>query len=75
VVIARATCVIKARRSGSQRSRYAVGEDCQGCRICVDFGCPAIEFENESARINQLCTGCGVCAQICPAAAIREVKR
>lgn len=75
VIIARRPCVIKARRSGVARRLYAVGEDCAGCRICVDFGCPAIEFENESARINQLCTGCGVCAQICPAAAISEVKR
>ena len=75
VVIARQPCVIKARRGGARRRVYAVGEDCAGCRICVEFGCPAIEFEGEKARINSLCTGCGVCAQICPSAAIRGEVR
>lgn len=76
VVIARQACVIRARRSGGARRRFAVREDeCAGCRICVDFGCPAIEFQDEKARINALCAGCGVCARICPSAAIREVAR
>ncbi len=75
VVIARQPCVIKARRSGAGRKSFAVGKDCAGCRVCVDFGCPAIEFEDEEARINALCTGCGVCAKICPSAAIQEVRR
>jgi len=47
---------------------------CPGCRLCVEFGCPAIEFEGERARINALCAGCGVCAQICPSSAIVEVR-
>ncbi len=75
VVIARQPCVIKARRSGAGRKSFAVGEDCAGCRVCVDFGCPAIEFEGEKARINALCTGCGVCAKICPSAVIQEVRK
>jgi indolepyruvate ferredoxin oxidoreductase alpha subunit len=75
VVIARQACVIKARRGGTGRKAFAVGEDCEGCRLCVDFGCPAIEFEGEKARINALCTGCGVCAKICPSSCIEEVKR
>lgn len=85
VVIARQACVIKARRSGTGRRAFIVGDDCAGCRLCIDFGCPAIEFEikgegegkgeHEKARINALCTGCGVCAQICPSSCIVEVKR
>jgi indolepyruvate ferredoxin oxidoreductase alpha subunit len=75
VVIARQPCVIKARRGGAGRKSFAVGKDCAGCRICVDFGCPAIEFEGEKARINALCTGCGVCAKICPSAVIHEVRK
>jgi len=75
VIIARQPCVIKARRSGVRSKPFQVEEECQGCRICVDFGCPAIEFEDDKARINALCTGCGVCAAICPASAIREVAR
>ncbi len=75
VVIARQSCVIKAIREGIRRKAYAVGEDCAGCRLCVDFGCPAVEFEGERARINALCTGCGVCAKICPSSCIKEAKR
>ncbi|NTV28410.1 MAG: indolepyruvate ferredoxin oxidoreductase subunit alpha, partial [Methanothrix sp.] len=75
VIIARQRCVIKARRSGGRPQSFFVGEECEGCKICLDFGCPAIEFEKDKARINALCTGCGVCAAICPAGSIREVAR
>jgi indolepyruvate ferredoxin oxidoreductase alpha subunit len=74
VVIARQPCVIKARRSGARPRAFRVSEECQGCGICVDFGCPAIEFEGDVAKINNLCTGCGVCAEICPGSSILEVK-
>lgn len=66
VVIAKQACVIGMRRSGERPRPYRVNADCAGCRICVEFGCPAIEFEDDRAKINQLCTGCGVCAKICP---------
>ncbi len=75
VVIARQPCVIKARRSGGKKLSYAVGDECSGCKVCVEFGCPAIEFEGEKAKINALCTGCGLCARICPSSAILEVKK
>lgn len=74
VVIARQPCVIKARRSGTRPRAFQVSDECQGCRICVEYGCPAIEFEGEMAKINNLCTGCGTCAQICPSSAILEVE-
>ncbi len=77
VIIAKQQCVITARRAGVKRGRYTVDADtCTGCGTCVRFGCPAIEFVDEKARINDLCSGCAVCAQICPAGAIvREGKR
>jgi indolepyruvate ferredoxin oxidoreductase alpha subunit len=77
VIIAKQQCVITARRAGVKRGRYTVDADtCTGCGTCVRFGCPAIEFADEKARINDLCSGCAVCSQICPAGAIvREGKR
>jgi indolepyruvate ferredoxin oxidoreductase alpha subunit len=77
VVIARQMCVISARRAGVKRGRYSVDADaCTGCGTCVRFGCPAIEFSDEKARINDLCSGCAICAQLCPVGAIaREGKK
>jgi indolepyruvate ferredoxin oxidoreductase alpha subunit len=77
VIIARQMCVISARRAGVKRGRYRVNpEICTGCGTCVRFGCPAIEFEDEKARINELCSGCAVCAELCPVGAIvREGKK
>jgi indolepyruvate ferredoxin oxidoreductase alpha subunit len=77
VIIAKQQCVIMARREGVKRRRYMVDADaCTGCGTCVKFGCPAIEFADEKATINDLCSGCAVCAQLCPAGAIvREGKR
>jgi len=73
VVIAKQACITNAIRAGVRRKPFRVNDNCVGCRECVDFGCPAIEFHEDRARINSLCTGCGVCAQICPSEAIEEV--
>jgi indolepyruvate ferredoxin oxidoreductase alpha subunit len=77
VVIAKQQCVISARRAGVKRGRYSVDPDaCTGCGTCVRFGCPAIEFADEKAQINELCSGCAVCARLCPVGAIvREGKK
>ncbi|WP_214044700.1 indolepyruvate ferredoxin oxidoreductase subunit alpha [Methanomethylovorans sp.] len=78
VVIAKQPCVIDLRRSGAIKSSFSVDEEkCTGCKACVKFGCPATEFDTElkRARINNMCTGCGVCIQICKFGAILEVKR
>ena len=62
---------------GVKRGRYEVdAEACTGCGTCIRFGCPAIEFADEKARINDLCSGCAVCAQLCPVGAIgKEGKK
>lgn len=78
VVIARQPCVISGKRAGIRRAPYVIDpEKCEGCKQCVKFGCPAIEFDekNKCAVITALCSGCGVCAQICKFDAIQEVKR
>ncbi|MDI9394675.1 MAG: indolepyruvate ferredoxin oxidoreductase subunit alpha [Euryarchaeota archaeon] len=78
VIIAKQPCVISGKRAGIRRVPYTVDpEKCEGCKQCIKFGCPAIEFdeENKCAIITSLCSGCGVCAQICKFEAITEVKR
>ncbi len=39
---------------------------CKSCKACMKIGCPAISMIGGKAKIdNTLCTGCGVCAQLC----------
>ena len=54
------------------------GESCGCARLCTRvFQCPGLVWDSESqtAKIDEvICSGCGVCADICPASAIiREV--
>ncbi|MBU7023988.1 MAG: 4Fe-4S binding protein, partial [Theionarchaea archaeon] len=69
VVIARRKCIFL---EGAERNPpYTVTDECTGCKICLNqLGCPAIDFVDGKAVINELCNGCGVCAQICPSKAI-----
>ena len=44
---------------------------CRSCRRCMKLGCPSISIKEGKARIDgTLCTGCGVCTQLCPFGAI-----
>ncbi len=72
VIIARQPCIITAKRDGIKRKRYeVVPELCEGCRRCIKFGCPAMEFKNGKAVSNDMCAGCGVCADLCQFGAIK----
>ncbi len=63
VVIFEAPCIalVKPERA------MEVADDCIGCMQCIkQIGCPAIYPENGKAKINpSLCTGCGLCKQVC----------
>jgi len=56
-----------------------LADKCNGCSLCFRIGCPAIlksdeldeRYQRPKALIDKnLCTGCEVCAQICPRDAI-----
>lgn len=50
-------------------------DSCVGCKMCMRVGCPAISMSEGKAAIdNTLCTGCGVCGQLCRKGAIRPAK-
>lgn len=48
--------------------RMTVGKDCIQCRKCIrEIGCPAIVMKEGKVAVDEaLCTGCGLCSQICP---------
>jgi len=50
-------------------------QDCTGCKMCLKLGCPALSFdeENETVQVDQaLCTGCGLCMNVCKFDALRK---
>ena len=50
-------------------------ERCKSCKMCMKIGCPAISMVDGKARVdNTLCTGCGVCAQLCKFDALQAPK-
>jgi indolepyruvate ferredoxin oxidoreductase alpha subunit len=57
-------------------------EKCIGCHTCLKVSCPAISESDEktgkgltkSNIDGLLCTGCSVCAQVCPVEAIQQKK-
>ncbi len=75
VIIARHPCVIAYRtRAIPERIKVTITEACNECRLCIErFECPAFYMEEDTnkTKIDQvLCSGCGVCLQICPENAI-----
>ena len=41
-------------------------DKCKSCKMCMKIGCPAISMKDGKAVVdNTLCTGCGVCGQLC----------
>jgi indolepyruvate ferredoxin oxidoreductase, alpha subunit len=77
VVIAQQSCVLMDKSLKKLKGKpFRVSDRCKNHRNCInDLGCPAFYIEGSSVRINAaMCTGCGVCAQICPEHAIVPVK-
>jgi indolepyruvate ferredoxin oxidoreductase alpha subunit len=41
-------------------------EKCNGCKLCMKVGCPALTMKDKKAVVNHtLCVGCEICAQVC----------
>lgn len=65
VIISRRPCALL--KYVKHKQPLAVDADkCKSCKMCMKVGCPAISMTDGKAKIDAtLCTGCGVCAQLC----------
>lgn len=79
VIISREVCPLfgKATKTPKTKKTYFIDhQKCRNHRDCINLlACPAMYLEEEKVQIDPLmCTGCGLCAQICPEKAIKPVK-
>jgi len=78
VVISQEACTLFVRGMKQLRGNpFYVSDKCKNHRDCInDLACPAFFIEGENAKIDpDLCTGCAVCAQVCPENAILPLKK
>ena len=73
-IIFKAPCIAIAQKVGWEKP-HALTVDtakCIGCRKCInELGCPALSVAGKKVEIDKsLCTGCGLCSQVCPTGAI-----
>ncbi len=74
VIISRRPCAL-LKYVKHKSPIIADNDRCIGCKACMKIGCPAISVVHKKARIdNTLCTGCGVCAQLCKFDALHAAK-
>ncbi|MEE8416295.1 MAG: indolepyruvate ferredoxin oxidoreductase subunit alpha [Desulfobacterales bacterium] len=77
VVIAEEICVLYAKQLKLAKGKpFEVTGKCKNLRNCLnEIACPAFYIKNDQVKIDpDLCTGCAVCAQICPENAILPIK-
>lgn len=72
-IIFKSPCVAISKPTG----KCHITENCLNCGKCIkEIGCPGLIRVDGQVTIDpNLCTGCGLCSQICPADAIQEVER
>jgi len=79
VLIAKHECALLPAERRKWVPLEVLSEVCNGCGLCFKIGCPAIlesealdpKYSRPLAFIDSLlCTGCDICAEICPRDAI-----
>lgn len=70
VIIVKRPCALIVKENNPA---YSIDDTCINCRKCMKLGCPALTGENGAVTVNTtLCTGCGLCAQLCPTGSLKK---
>ena len=74
VIISRRPCALLKYVKHNKPLEVDPGK-CKSCKMCMKIGCPAISMVDGVAKVdNTLCTGCGVCSQLCKFDALKAPK-
>ena len=72
VIISRRPCAL-LKYVKHNKPLVVDADKCKSCKMCMKIGCPAISMKDGKAVIdNTLCTGCGVCEQLCKFGALKS---
>ncbi|MEX0568491.1 MAG: thiamine pyrophosphate-dependent enzyme, partial [Candidatus Njordarchaeota archaeon] len=82
LVVSRSPCALfslRTRGFTGKGGKYKIDkEKCINCGLCYkEFNCPAIFYDKETKKPfirTDICTGCGVCMDICPVKAISKIS-
>ncbi|MBO5282536.1 MAG: indolepyruvate ferredoxin oxidoreductase subunit alpha [Lachnospiraceae bacterium] len=68
-IIFKSPCIAISKPTGKMQ----ISEKCIQCKKCIrEIGCPALITIDGKVQIDEsLCTGCGLCSQVCPVSAIQ----
>ncbi len=70
LIVVKHPCVLHTREK--HPAPVVDPDSCVNCGTCLELGCSPLTREEDHVRINpQLCNGCGLCARVCPAEAIK----
>jgi len=70
VIIVKRPCALLSRE---KTLPYTIDESCINCKKCMKIGCPALSAGDNAIMVNAaLCTGCGLCSQLCPSGALKR---
>jgi indolepyruvate ferredoxin oxidoreductase alpha subunit len=73
VIITNRPCIFAGK--GVIKPPLTIDNGCNGCKVCVTLGCPAISWNKSGKRASidaAQCTGCFLCQKVCKFNAITE---
>lgn len=82
IIITKAPCVLlKDAVPEGRKPMHVIDEKCKACGLCLKLSCPGLEKHvaedgSFSVQVNPvLCSGCGICTQVCPFDAIEPMDK
>lgn len=80
VVVVTGECQLQKQRRVKKgiAKTHVRTDDCDGCKSCVQLGCPAIKFDIHAKKSGidvVACVDCGLCSQVCPNNAIKMRRK